>query len=117
VEAVHDDANHLGDIWAPIFEARDKSTQQALLWKALAPSKVAVDAPSCILVDDLIEIFLDAKVFPSLRPSNCHIIQLLEWALQCKAMRFPKNMFIDIDGYYELGYPQHPLVPWLSSCS
>jgi len=62
MRAVYDNADGFGDLWSLVFEVEDKSTCEDLLSEALKPSRAAVEAPSCMLVDDLLEMHPNAKV-------------------------------------------------------
>ena len=52
----------LGDLWSKALQVKYKANQQALLRKALQPYRAAVDVPSCLFVEELIEMYPNAKV-------------------------------------------------------
>jgi Sulfotransferase domain len=52
----------LGDLWSKALQAQDKATRQTLLRGALEPFRAAVDVPSCLFVEDLVEMYPNAKV-------------------------------------------------------
>jgi hypothetical protein len=59
----------LGKQWAAVYGEGDKKKRQALLKEILDPFEAIVDFPGCYLVDDLLELYPDAKVVLGLRNS------------------------------------------------
>ena len=63
------DINGLGTKWPQVYRETDKVKRQALLREILEPYQAIVDFPGCFVVDDLMEMFPDAKVILGLRSS------------------------------------------------
>jgi hypothetical protein len=59
----------LGKQWAQAYHEPDKKKRQAILKEMLDPFEAIVDYPGCYLVDDLLELYPDAKVILSVRSS------------------------------------------------
>ena len=66
---VLDDIDGLGLKWKRIYGERDKIKRQALLRHTLQGYNAIVDAPGCMVLDDLMELYPDAKVVLGLRTS------------------------------------------------
>jgi hypothetical protein len=64
----------LEDLWSKALQAKDKPTRQTLLRRALEPFRAAVDAPSCLFVEDLVEIYSSAKVREHVRKLHAHLL-------------------------------------------
>lgn len=56
------DIGGLGHQWTQALQARDKATRHAILREICKDYRAIVDAPGCFFVEDLMEIYPEAKV-------------------------------------------------------
>jgi Sulfotransferase domain len=56
------DVGGLGRLWIRATQTDDKATRQQLLREICKDYHAIVDAPGCFFVEDLMEIYPDAKV-------------------------------------------------------
>lgn len=63
------DIGGLGHQWTQALQARDKVTRHAILREICKDYRAIVDAPGCFFVEDLMEIYPEAKVVLGLRKS------------------------------------------------
>lgn len=64
-----EDLNGLGQKWARVYREPDKTKRHVMLRDMLDEYEAIVDYPGCFLVDDLLELYPDAKVILGLRSS------------------------------------------------
>jgi Sulfotransferase domain len=56
------DVRGLGRLWIRAAHTEDKATRQQILREICKDYRAIVDAPGCFFVEDLMEIYPDAKV-------------------------------------------------------